>query len=98
MAKLQERRVRLGLLLAEIGRINNIDVTAEELRQAILQEVRKYPGQERQVMEYFNKTSKRSAGLRFSRTRSSISCLELAEAERSVTPEELMADPDAPAE
>ena len=51
--KIAVRRVRLGLLLAEIGRINNIEVSAEEVNQAMLQEVRKYPGQERQVMEYF---------------------------------------------
>ncbi|MCC5981129.1 MAG: trigger factor [Oceanicaulis sp.] len=48
-----ERRVRLGLVLAEIGRGANIDVTQEELARAVNQEAMKYPGQERQVVEYF---------------------------------------------
>lgn len=48
-----ERRVRLGLVLAEIGRNANVDVTQEELARAVNQEAMKYPGQERQVVEYF---------------------------------------------
>jgi len=48
-----ERRVRLGLVLAEIGRNAKIDVTQEELARAVNQEATKYPGQERQVVEYF---------------------------------------------
>lgn len=48
-----ERRVRLGLVLAEIGRNAKIDVTQEELARAVNQEAMKYPGQERQVVEYF---------------------------------------------
>lgn len=48
-----QRRVRLGLVLAEIGRGANIDVTQEELARAVNQEAMRYPGQERQVVEYF---------------------------------------------
>ncbi|MEC8642205.1 MAG: trigger factor [Pseudomonadota bacterium] len=48
-----ERRVRLGLLLTEIGRVNNIEVTDEDTRQAVFEEARRYPGQESQVLEYF---------------------------------------------
>jgi trigger factor len=48
-----ERRVRLGLLLTEIGRVNNIEVTEEDTRQAVFEEARRYPGQESQVLEYF---------------------------------------------
>jgi trigger factor len=48
-----QRRVRLGLLLTEIGRVNNIDVTEEDTRQAVFEEARRYPGQESQVLEYF---------------------------------------------
>ncbi|MBV5261419.1 trigger factor [Synechococcus moorigangaii CMS01] len=48
-----ERRVRLGLVLAEIGRNAKVDVTQEELARAVNQEAMKYPGQERQVVEYF---------------------------------------------
>jgi trigger factor len=95
--KIATRRVRLGLLLAEIGRINNIEVSAEEVNQAMLQEVRKYPGQERQVMEYFQKDQQALAGLRAPIFEEKVVdfILEIAEvSERSVTPEQLMADPD----
>ena len=50
-----ERRVRLGLLLTEIGRVNNIEVTDEDTRQAVFEEARRYPGQEQMVLEYFQK-------------------------------------------
>ena len=48
-----ERRVQLGLLLTEIGRVNNIEVSEEDTRQAVFEEARRYPGQEQQVLEYF---------------------------------------------
>lgn len=48
-----ERRVRLGLLLNEIGRTNNIQIAQDDLNRAVMQEARKYPGQEQQVMEFF---------------------------------------------
>ena len=47
------RRVRLGLLLNEIGRANNIQIGQDDMNKAMMQETRKYPGQEQQVMEYF---------------------------------------------
>jgi trigger factor len=50
-----ERRVRLGLVLAEIGKDNKIDVTRDELYKAIHAEARKYPGQETQVLEFYSK-------------------------------------------
>ena len=50
-----ERRVRLGLLLAEIGRENKVDVSQDDLRQALFAQARQYPGQERQVIEYYMK-------------------------------------------
>jgi trigger factor len=51
--ELAERRVKLGLVLAEIGRTNKIDVTNQELQQAVIMEARRYPGQEKQVFEYY---------------------------------------------
>ena len=48
-----ERRVRLGLLLTEVGRVNNVEVTEDDTRQAVFEEARRYPGQEQQVLEYF---------------------------------------------
>jgi trigger factor len=49
---LAERRVRLGLLLAEIGQKNNIEVTDAEVTQAVMNQARQYPGQERQFFEF----------------------------------------------
>ena len=50
---LAERRVRLGLLLAEIGRINEVTVTQDDVNQGLLNEARRYPGQERMVFQYY---------------------------------------------
>jgi trigger factor len=50
-----ERRVRLGLVLAEIGNANSIQVSQEELYKAIHAEARKYPGQEVKVLEFYSK-------------------------------------------
>jgi trigger factor len=49
------RRVRLGLLLSTIGDKNEITVTAEELNRAIMMEAQRFPGQERQVFEFYQK-------------------------------------------
>jgi len=48
-----ERRVRLGLVLAEVGSKNNITVTQDEINRAIADEARRFPGQERHVVEYY---------------------------------------------
>jgi trigger factor len=48
-----DRRVRLGLLLGEIGRVNNIIVTPEEVNAAIRREAARYPGQEAQMIEFY---------------------------------------------
>lgn len=49
------RRVKLGLVLAEIGRTNKIEVSNQELQQAVIAEARRYPGKEKQVFEYYQK-------------------------------------------
>ena len=54
-SEISKRRVRLGLLLSEIGRKNNIKVEEEDTRNAMMKEIQKYPGQEKEVMEYFKK-------------------------------------------
>ena len=59
-----ERRVRLGLVLAEIGRKNNIEVSQEELARAVNQEAAKYQGQERQVVEFYQKNPQALSQLR----------------------------------
>jgi trigger factor len=52
---LAERRVRLGLLLAEVGKKQEIEVADQELQQAVFNEARKYPGQEREFFEFIQK-------------------------------------------
>jgi len=59
-----ERRVRLGLVVAEIGNVNNVDVTEDEHQQALIAEVRRFPGQEQQVYDYYRKNPQALAGLR----------------------------------
>ena len=54
---LAERRVRLGLLLAELGRKNEISVTDAEMTQAVMNQARQYPGQERQFFEFVQKNA-----------------------------------------
>ena len=53
--KLAERRVRLGLLLAEVGRKAEVTVTDAEMTQAVIQTARQYPGQERAYFEFVQK-------------------------------------------
>jgi len=59
-----ERRVRLGLLLSEIGTENKIQVTEQEVNQRIVEEVRRYPGQEQQVFEFYQKNEQARAQMR----------------------------------
>jgi trigger factor len=94
-----ERRVRLGLLLAEVGRNNNIQVTQEELNQALLLEARRHPGYERQVFDYYRNNPDALNNLRVPIFEDKVVdfIFDLAKpAERSVTPQELLAaDEDA---
>lgn len=59
-----ERRVRLGMILSEIGRNNNIQITNQELQRAVIAEAQKYPGQEAAVFEYFRKNPQAIDALR----------------------------------
>ena len=59
-----DRRVRLGLVLAEIGEKNNIKVNDEELSRAAADRARQFPGQEQQVWEYYRKNPQALASLR----------------------------------
>jgi trigger factor len=61
---ISERRVRLGLVLAEIGEKNNITVTDEELSRAIQERARQFPGQEQQVWDYYRKNPAAVASVR----------------------------------
>ena len=88
-----ERRVRLGLVIAEIGNKNDVQVTEEEHQQALIAEVQKYPGQEQQVYDYFRNNQQALAGLRAPIFENKVIdyVVELADVEdKTVTKEELV--------
>ncbi len=96
-----ERRVRLGLVLAEIGQQAGITVAAEELARAVNAEAMRYPGQEKQVAEYFQKNPEALARLRAPIFEEKVVdyILELAEVKDvPVSREALYADDDLPGE
>ncbi|MFV1439597.1 trigger factor [Phaeobacter sp. JH20_36] len=62
--KLAERRVRLGLLLAELGQKAEVEVTDAEMTQAIMSQARQYPGQERQFFEFIQQNAQMQQQLR----------------------------------
>jgi trigger factor len=62
--KLATRRVKLGLLLAEIGRKAEVQVTDAEMTQAVLQQARQYPGQEREFFDFVQKNAQVQQQLR----------------------------------
>jgi trigger factor len=91
--EIAERRIRLGLLMADVGRSNSIDVTPEELNQAVMREAMRYPGQERQVLEFYGKNAELKEQLRapIFEEKTVDFILELAKVnEKSVAPEELL--------
>ena len=59
-----ERRVRLGLVIAEIGEKNNITVSEEQMRAAVMDQVRQLPGREQQVWDYYRNNPGALAALR----------------------------------
>ncbi|MCV6546054.1 MAG: trigger factor [Cohaesibacter sp.] len=59
-----ERRVRLGLVLSEIGEKNEIQVSDEEVQRGIMARAQQFPGQERQVFEYYTQNAEALASIR----------------------------------
>jgi trigger factor len=95
--KLAERRVRLGLVLAEIGEKNQIKVTDEEVNRAAVDRARQFPGQEQQVWDHYRKNPQALASLRAPIFEEKVIdfLLELAQvSERQVTRDELFKDDD----
>jgi trigger factor len=95
-----DRRVRLGLVLAEIGEKNNIKVSDEEMQRALVDRVRQYPGQEKQVWEFYQKNPNALASVRAPLYEEKVVdfLVELAEVtDKSVSTEELYKDEDAAA-
>jgi len=92
-----ERRVRLGLLLSEIGKRNTIQVTQEELNRGLIAEARRYPGQEREVLDAYRNNPRALDALRAPIYEDKVVDHILGTVtltDRSVTPEELAREDD----
>lgn len=92
-----ERRVRLGLLLSEVGRRNNLEVTQEEVNRAVAQQAANFPGQERQVMEFYQQNPEMQAQIQAPIMEDKVIdfIVEMATVEeRKVSIEEMLKDPD----
>lgn len=95
-----ERRVRLGLLLAEIGRVNSITVAQDEMSRAMRAEAMRYPGQEQNVFEFFRQNPRATDTLRGPLFEEKVIdfILELAKVEeKTVSLEELSKEPSVTA-
>ena len=99
--RIAERRVRLGLLLAEVGRNNNITVSQEELNQALVQEARRHRGYERQVVDFYRTRPDAMNRLRAPIFEDKVVdfIVELAKpGERRISPQDLLAGEEPPEE
>ena len=93
--KLAERRVKLGLVLSEIGEKAGVEVSEDEMNKALYAQISQFPGQEKEIIEYFRKTPGAIAGLRAPIFEEKVVDHLLGEIEvtdKTVTKEELMAD------
>ena len=98
--KIAERRVRLGLVLAEIGRANNVQVTEQELAEAMRQEAMKYGPQAQQVFDLFRQNPNAQAQLRAPIFEDKVVDLIVGKAkvkDTKVSKDDLMKDDDLPA-
>jgi trigger factor len=97
LRRIAERRVRLGLLLAEVGRSNELTVTQEEINRAVVEQARTMPGREQAVFDFYRKRPEAVNQLVAPILEEKVVdyILELAKvSERQVTREELFRDPD----
>jgi trigger factor len=93
--KLAERRVKLGLVLSEIGEKVGVEVSEDEMNKALYAQISQFPGQEKEIIEYFRKTPGAIAGLRapiFEEKVVDHLLNEIKVTDKTVTKEELMAD------
>jgi trigger factor len=92
------RRVRLGLILSEVGTRNKIEVSDDEVNRALLERVRQFPGQERKVYDFYRNNAQALAEIRAPIFEDKVIdfIAELANVtEKPVSAEELYADPEA---
>jgi trigger factor len=95
--KIAERRVRLGLVLAEIGETHDVKVTDDEVTRALVERARQFPGQEQQVWDFYRQNQQALAELRAPIFEDKVVDVILEKAtvtEKKVTREELLADPE----
>jgi len=93
--RIADRRVRLGLAIAEIGEKNNIQVSDDELTRAVVEQARQFPGEEQQVWDYFRKNPQAMSGIRAPIFEDKVVdfILELAEVtEKQVSRDDLLAN------
>ena len=98
--KIAERRVRLGLVLAEIGRANNVQVSDQELTEAMRQEALRYGAQAQQIFDLFRQNQNAQAQLRAPIFEDKVVDLIVSKAkvkEKKVSKDELMKEDDLPA-
>jgi trigger factor len=98
--KIAERRVRLGLILAEIGRTNNVQVTEQELAEAIRAEAMKYGAQAQQVFNLLRENANAQAQLRAPIFEDKVVDLIVGQAkvkDKKVSKDELLKEDDLPA-
>ena len=98
--KLAERRVRLGLVLSEIGEKAAIEVSEDEMQRALYEQLRQFPGQEKQIIEFFRKTPGAAASLRapiFEEKVVDHLLTQISVTDKTVSKEELMADDESEA-
>ena len=98
---ISERRVRLGLILSDIGQKNELKVEQHELNAAIMEQARRYPGQEQKVFDFFRNNPSAVEHLRAPLYEDKVVdfILQMADvSEQQVTPEELMTEPEAAGE
>jgi len=94
-----ERRVRLGLLLSDVGQKNNIAVTPEELGQAVAAQAGRFPGQEQAVVNYYKNTPEALESLRapvFEDKVVDFILGQVAVTDKKVSIEDLQKDPETP--
>ena len=99
--KLAERRVRLGLVLSEIGEKAGVEVTEEEMQRALYAQLQQFPGQQKEILDFFRNTPGASASLRAPIFEEKVIDKLLSEinvTDKTVTKEELMAEDEEGAE
>ena len=90
--------MRLGLVLAEIGRVNNLRVTPEEIGKAMIAQARRFPGQEQTVLEFLRKNPQAQESLAAPILEDKVIdfILEMADvSERTVSAGELLREADS---